>query len=148
MINRTRYLPWFCLVLFTLMHVGCGNESSSTRALIGITVMSSENPFFNVLANAAAAEAKIHGYASEILSGDNDPDKQDRQIKDFVAKKVSAIIISPCNAHAIGASIKSANAAGIPVFMADTGCTDESAEVVSTIETANYDGGMQASVRQ
>ena len=49
-----------------------------------------------------------------------DPDKQDRQIKDFIAKKVSAIIISPCNAHAVGASIKSANQAGIPVFMADT----------------------------
>ena len=118
--------------------------TSNNKGTIGLTLMSSENPFFNVLAKAAEAEANKHGYIMETLSGDNDPEKQDRQIKDFIAKKVAAIIISPCNAHAIGASIKSANQAGIPVFMADTGCTDESAEVVSTIETANFDGGVQA----
>lgn len=136
----------YLFLILAGLQFGCGNEASTNKGkgIIGITVMSSENPFFNVLANAAAAEATLHGYATEILSGDNDPAKQDRQIKDFIAKKVAAIIISPCNAHAVGASIKSANAAGIPIFMADTGCTDESAEVVSTIETANYHGGMQA----
>ncbi len=137
------------LALFLVASNSCAdNESSSSQSeskgLIGITIMSSENPFFNVLAKAADQEARKHGYATEILSGDNDPDKQDRQIKDFIAKKVAAIIISPCNAHAIGASIKSANQAGIPVFMADTGTTDSTAQVVSTIETANYEGGRQA----
>ncbi|MEM7369120.1 MAG: substrate-binding domain-containing protein [Bacteroidota bacterium] len=141
-INLTTSLFLFAFLL------GCGGgettQQNATLGTIGITVMSSENPFFNVLAKAAEAEASKHGYASEILSGDNDPDKQDRQIKDFIAKKVAAIIISPCNAHAIGASIKSANAAGIPVFMADTGCTDSTASVVSTIATANFEGGIQA----
>ncbi len=145
------YFPFYrlcILVLFLVASNGCNDGENSkdqqSNGLIGITIMSSENPFFNVLANAADQEAKKHGYETEILSGDNDPDKQDRQIKDFIAKKVAAIIISPCNAHAIGASIKSANQAGIPVFMADTGTTDSTAQVVSTIETANYEGGMQA----
>ncbi len=164
---ESRY-PLFCLLLLSmnqtmisfrnLMHgvlliqilllVGsCNNskqETGETRGTIGITTMSSENPFFNVLAKAAEEEAVKYGYEVEILSGDNDPDKQDRQVKDFIAKNVAALIIAPCNAHAIGASIKSANQAGIPVFMADTGCTDSTAQVVSTITTANYEGGVQA----
>ncbi|MDH3649495.1 MAG: substrate-binding domain-containing protein [Saprospiraceae bacterium] len=144
-----RDLRPFIIALMLFVTCGCGNNGTGVdvndiKGLIGITIMSSENPFFNVLANAADEEAKKHGYVTEILSGDNDPDKQDRQIKDFIAKKVAAIIISPCNAHAVGASIKSANQAGIPVFMADTGCTDSTAKVVSTIETANYAGGVQA----
>ncbi|MEM8891380.1 MAG: substrate-binding domain-containing protein, partial [Bacteroidota bacterium] len=135
------------LILFPLISLTSCQQSSSSdssKGIIGITVMSSENPFFNVLANAAAEEARKHGYETEILSGDNDPDKQDRQMKDFIAKEVAGIIISPCNAHAIGASIKSANRVGIPVFMADTGCTDSTAQTVSTITTANYEGGVQA----
>jgi len=144
-----KYFSSFFLGIALLFLIGCSNNSddpnsSKSKGLIGLTVMSSENPFFNVLAKAAEAEAQKNGFDMEILSGDNDPEKQDRQIKDFIAKKVAAIIISPCNAHAIGASIKSANQAGIPVFMADTGCTDETAEVVSTIETANFEGGIQA----
>ncbi|MGI9541692.1 MAG: substrate-binding domain-containing protein [Cyclobacteriaceae bacterium] len=123
---------------------GNTEQTNNSKGTIGITIMSSENPFFNVLAKSAEAEANKYDYQVEILSGDNDPDKQDRQVKDFIAKKVSAIIIAPCNAHAIGASIKSANQAGIPVFMADTGCTDSTAQVVSTITTANYEGGLQA----
>ena len=139
----------YLFITFQLLFIGCAGNSGETatsqsKGLIGITIMSSENPFFNVLSKNAEAEALKYGYTSEILSGDNDPDKQDRQVKDFIAKKVAAIIISPCNAHAIGAAIKSANKAGIPVFMADTGCTDETAEVVSTIATANYEGGLQA----
>ena len=139
-----------CIMVISLyLGLGCSpttQENSKSKRTVGITIMSSENPFFNVLSKAAADEANKYGYQAEVLSGDNDPDKQDRQIKDFIAKRVDAIIISPCNAHAIGASIKSANAAGIPVFMADTGCTDTTAQVVSTITTANYEGGRQAGV--
>ena len=138
-----------CFIFISQLFVGCGGnskngDSADVKGVIGITIMSSENPFFNVLSKAAEKKAVENGYAVQILSGDNDPDKQDRQVKDFISKKVSAIIISPCNAHAIGASIKSANEAGIPVFMADTGCTDPSAKVVSTIATNNYEGGVQA----
>lgn len=147
--KRRLILPIICLTFFTLLLAACSgsnqkSDSRDVKGVIGITIMSSENPFFNVLAKAAEAKAKENGYEVQILSGDNDPDKQDRQVKDFISKKVSAIIISPCNAHAIGASIKSANQAGIPVFMADTGCTDPTAKVVSTIATANYQGGLQA----
>lgn len=144
MINKF-FLQSICIsILFLLGCGGANSGTSKTKGTIGITVMSSENPFFNVLSQAAKEEAAKFGYASEILSGDNDPEKQDRQIKDFIAKKVSAIIIAPCNAQAIGASIKSANTAGIPVFMADTGCTDSTAQTVSTITTANFEGGRQA----
>ena len=40
--------------------------------------------------------------------------------------------------------IKEANAANIPVFTADTGCTDETAQVVSNVMTDNFGGGVFA----
>ncbi len=152
--SNKHLLSWLGAFWWLIFLNGCagGNKNDqekstshdTSKGLIGISIMLSDNPFFNVLAKAAEAEANKHGYRAEILSADGDPDKQDWQVKDLIAKKASAIIITPVNAHAIGSAVKSANHAGIPVFMADTGCSDSTAQVVSTIATDNFEGGIQA----
>ena len=48
-------------------------------------------------------------------------------MRDFISQGVSAIIIAPTDHYGIGEVIKEANAKNIPVFTADTGCTDQSA---------------------
>ena len=106
--------------------------------------MTSENPFFVELAKAAADEAAKHAFTVELVSGDKKAENQARQVQDFIAKKVHAILLTPCNAQLVGAPIKEANKAGIPVFTADTGCLDASAKVVSHVATDNYSGGKQA----
>jgi ribose transport system substrate-binding protein len=106
--------------------------------------MTSENPFFVELAQAAAAEAAQNGFTVELVSGDKKAENQARQVQDFISKKVDAILLTPCNAQLVSAPIKEANKAGIPVFTADTGCLDPSAKVVSHVATDNYSGGKQA----
>jgi ribose transport system substrate-binding protein len=119
-------------------------ETQATKGTIALSVLTMNNPFFKVIADSMAEEAKKHGYAVTAVSGDFDVAKQQNQVKDFIVKKVSAIVLCPCDSKAIGPVIKEANAAGIPVFTADIACLDPEAKVVAHIATDNLQGGRLA----
>jgi len=114
------------------------------KGVIGVSLLDLANPFFKVMADAMKAEGEKNGYEVLITSGGMDPARQKDQVKDFIIKKVSAIILCPCDARSIGTSIIEANEAGIPVFTADTGCLDPKAKIVTHVATDNYLGGKQA----
>ncbi len=111
---------------------------------IGVSLLTMANPFFKEIAEAMEEEGKKHGYRFLITAGEMDAARQKDQVKDFIVKRVSAIVLAPCDSRAIGASIAEANAAGIPVFTADIACLDKNAKVVSHIATDNYAGGKLA----
>jgi ribose transport system substrate-binding protein len=79
-----------------------------------------------------------------VVSGDFNPALQQNQVKDFIVRKVAAIVLCPCDSKAIGTAIREANAAGIPVFTADIACLAPGAKVVTHVATDNYSGGKQA----
>ena len=136
-------LKLFLTVAF-IVSLGCSQKADKRSGkVIGISMMTMSNPFFVELAQAAEDEAKKHGY-SVIVYGGEEADKQAKQIRDFITQKVDAIILSPKDTFAIGAPIKEANAARIPVITADTGCSDTSAKVVCNVTTDNYGGGKLA----
>src|SRR5262249_54427401 len=81
-----------------------------------------------------------------IVTGDFDVARQQIQVKDFIVKKVAAIVLCPGDFKAIGPAIGEANAAGIPVFTAGMGCLAPGSKVVCHIATDNYSGGKQAAV--
>ena len=87
-----------------------------SRGTIGVSLVTLDNPFFKVIGDNITAEGKKHGYETVVLSCDNDPAIQGNQVKDFIVKKVRAIVLSPRNSKAIIPVIQEANAAGIPVF--------------------------------
>jgi ribose transport system substrate-binding protein len=99
------------------------------------------NPFFKVIADTMAEEAKKHGYRVIVVSGENQVATQQGQVKDFIVQKVSAIVLCPCDSKAIGPVIQEANKAGIPVFTADIACLAPGAKVVSHIASDNHGGG-------
>ena len=70
--------------------------------------------------------------------------KQSNQVKDFIVKKVSAIVLSPCDSKAIVPVIQEANAAGIPVFTVDVPRNEPGVELVTQIATDNFGGGKEA----
>src|SRR5207244_10719404 len=107
-------------------------------------VLTLTNPCFKEIADSMTAVGSEHGYQVLVVSGDFDVAKQQNQVKDFIVKKVSAIVLCPCDSKAIGPAIQEANAAGVPVFTADLGCLAPGAKVVSHIATDNYQGGKQA----
>jgi len=152
----------FCRLLLSLfviaLCVSCGQsepakpKSGSSaekpavkkRGTIGVSVLTLTNPFFKVIADSITAEAALHGYDVIAVSGDFDVAKQQNQVKDFIVKKVSAIVLCPCDSKAIGPVIQEANAAGIPVFTCDIKCLAPDAKVISHIATDNYQGGKLA----
>lgn len=126
---------------------GASAPSTGTAAIkgtVGLSVLTMTNPFFKVIADSMAAEAKQQGYEVSVVSGEFDPARQANQVKDFVVQKVSAIVLTPCDSKSIGPAIKEANAAGIPVFTADIKCLAAGADIVSHIATDNYQGGKLA----
>jgi ribose transport system substrate-binding protein len=153
---KLKALGYGCLVMIAaLIQAGCGkggNEppkaAEAAKAhedkVIALSVLTMTNPFFKDIANGVQAEAEKNGYSVILTSGELDVAKQKDQVKDFIVKKVSAIILCPCDSTAIAPVIKEANEAGIPVFTADISCLDASAKVQAHVATDNYDGGVKA----
>jgi ribose transport system substrate-binding protein len=134
---------------------GCGSPSGggipstapapqASKGTIGLSVLTLTNPFFKVIADSMTEEAKKSGYEVQVVSGEFDVSKQQNQVKDFIVRKVAAIVLTPCDSKAIGPAIKEANEAGIPVFTADIACLAPDAKVVTHVATDNYGGGKEA----
>lgn len=130
---------------------GCGRggaeakgPSPPPRGTIGLSVLTLTNPFFKVIADTMREEAAREGFEVLAVSGEFDVARQQNQVKDFIVRKVSAIVLTPCDSKAIGPAIREANEAGIPVFTADIGSLDPGARVVAHVATDNYQGGRLA----
>ena len=122
---------------------GCG-PTESYDGVIGVSVLTVKNPYFVDLADAIKEEAAKHNLKVIIRDGETLVANQKRQVDEFIAMKVDAIVLCPCDSEAIGSVIITANEAGIPVFTADVACEDETANVESHVATDNYGGGKLA----
>ena len=136
-----------------LLLTGCGKPASTApspstgpraNGTIGVSLLTLDNPFFKVIGDSITAEGRKHGYDTIVVSGDKDVAKQSNQIKDFIVKKVSAIVLSPCDSKSIIPVIQEANAAGIPVFTVDIPCNEPGVKIVTQIATDNEGGGREA----
>lgn len=119
-------------------------EPRDSRGIIGVSLLTLDNPFFKVIGDNIEAEGKKHGYETIVVSADKDVAKQGNQVKDFIVKKVAAIVLSPCESKAIVPVIQEANKAGIPVFTVDIPCNEPGVEIATQIATDNYGGGKEA----
>jgi len=153
-------VPRLAISAVLLLAVGCGKPSgpasgapgtagtgpavSGSKGTVGISLLTLTNPFFKVIADSLAAELAQHGFAVSVVSGEFDPAKQQNQVKDFIVRKMAAIVLTPCDSKAIGPAIQEANEAGIPVFTADIACLAPGAKVVAHVATDNYGGGKEA----
>ena len=118
--------------------------AEKSAGTIGISVLTLNNPFFKEIADSLTREVARNGYQVITVSGDFDVARQQNQVKDFIVRKVSAMVLCPCDSKAIGPAIREANRAGIPVFTADIACLDPSSKVVAHIATDNLQGGRMA----
>src|SRR5882672_9967760 len=149
-----KYLPALFACTLALLS-GCGKPDSpsgsaspssaaTTKGTIGVSLLTLDNPFFKVIGDNIISEGKKRGYDAVVVSGDKDVAKQSNQIKDFIVKKVSAIVLSPCDSKSIIPVIQEANAAGIPVFTVDIPCNEPGVKIATQIATDNFGGGKEA----
>ena len=145
-----RHMGRFSLVfLFTALigMVGCTEQTeqlAGEKPVIGVSVMTSSNPFFMQLGGTIRDEAAKLGYETILVSGDYDVSKQRNQISDFIVQGVDAIVLCPVDSRSIVTAIKEANEAGIPVFTSDLTVISDEVEIVSHIATDNYQAGRVA----
>ena len=92
-----------------------------------------EEPFFKVIGDHITEEGQKVGYDTIVLSADEDVAKQSNQVKDFIVKKVSAIVLSPCESKSIVPVIQEANQAGIPVITVDIPCNEPGVEILTQV---------------
>lgn len=118
--------------------------TSQKRQTIGFSALTLTNPFFKIIADTMTEEGAKRGYDVVVVSGDQDVNRQTSQVEDFIVKGVSAIVLNPCDSRAIGAAIRKANEAGIPVFTNDIKYDGTEGKVVCHIATDNYQGGKLA----
>lgn len=118
--------------------------SEAGSKVIGVSLLTREHQFYRDLESGLKKEAVKEGYTLIVKTSEFDIEKQLVQIDDFIAIKVHAIILAPCNSRAIGRAIAKINNTGIPVFTVDIANTATQGKVVSHIASDNKEGGRQA----
>jgi ribose transport system substrate-binding protein len=112
--------------------------------VIGFSALTLKNPFFKIIGDSLTQAAREEGFTVIVNDAERDVNEQAKQIDNFIAQKVAAIVINPADRIAIGPAIKKANAAGIPVFTCDLQCDAEGAAVAGHVGTDNFQGGRLA----
>ena len=132
----------FC-VLLLLVTGSCGlSDTPGATKTIGVSVLTRAHVFYRDLEEGLHAGADQHGYRLLISAAEWDAGRQIAQLEDFITRRVDAIVVCPVDSSGIGAGIKAANRAGIPVFTADI--ASFSGDVVSHIASDNLAGGRLA----
>ena len=98
---------------------GAAAPDPSKPGIIGMTLMTYNNPFFAVLKGAARKTAEAKGFQFRENDAQFDANKQAAAIEDFLAQGVSAILLNPVDSAAIVKSVEKANQKGVPVITID-----------------------------
>lgn len=133
----------FYFLAITAFLLSCSQKHETPQSkTIGVTLLTRGHMFYRDLEEGLTTEAAKYNYELIITAAEFDMSKQIGQIEDFVARKVDAIILCPVDSKGIGAGVKKANDANIPVFTADI--SSQEGEVVSHIASDNVAGGRLA----
>ena len=111
-------------------------ETAEADLTIGVSWCAIESQMWAEYQEVIQAECKAAGITYVESVAENDTQKQNQQIEDFIAQGVDAIIIAPADGEAVVPAVQKCNEAGIPVIMANR-AAGEGAEVYATISSDN-----------
>jgi ribose transport system substrate-binding protein len=141
MSKRTATVGMAALLVFS--SIACGPEDTGTTGTtIGVSLLTRSHVFYRDLEDGLNDGAYEHGYRLLVNAAEWDAGRQIAQLEDFITRGVDAIIVCPVDSSGIGAGVKAANRAGIPVFTADI--ASFSGDVVAHIASDNVAGGRLA----
>jgi ribose transport system substrate-binding protein len=153
---RVRPNVWTVALMAGL--AGCGsppatevNEKSEApppatarQGTIGFSALTLKNPFFKIIADSLTEEARRNGFEVVVSDAERDVQEQTKHVENYLAQRVTAIVLNPTDRIAIGPAIRKANEAGVPVFTCDLECELPDVEVAGHVGTDNYGGGKLA----
>ncbi len=107
---------------------------------IGISMLTQNAPYYAALQSAIEKEAKALGATTVAADANNDLVKQIADVEDMVSQNIDILIMDPKDAKGLVGATRDAAKAHIPVIIVDSSI-DESAPVVTTIQSSNVENG-------
>lgn len=109
----------FGLSLAALVFTSCDRRGPASRGdtgvVVGVSLLNLSSEFIVLLRRAMEEKAAEMGVRLIINDAERSAEKQVRQAESFVAQKVDAIILNPCEVEASSPAVDRAIDAGIPV---------------------------------
>src|SRR5437870_2881799 len=102
-------------ILAAICLAGCSGSRSEHKTVIGVSLLNLSNEFIVMLNKAMDEKARQLGVELIVNDAQRSAEKQVQQVESFVAQKVDAIILNPCEVEASSPAVEKALAAGIPV---------------------------------
>jgi len=84
--------------------------------VIGVSLLNLSNEFIVMLSRSMEKRAHELGVRLVVNDAERGAEKQVQQVESFIAQRVSAIILNPCEVEASSPAVEKALAAGIPVI--------------------------------
>jgi inositol transport system substrate-binding protein len=117
------FIPNLVVSMFVLL-VGCGRQDSPATnqtpgkdrpLVIGVSLMNLSSEFISMINEAIDAKGRGLGVKLLVTDAQRSPEKQVQQVESFIAQKVDAIILNPCEVEASSPAVTRAVTAGIPI---------------------------------
>ncbi len=104
-------------VLALAVLCGCGRSGGPEAGgpVIGVSLLNLSNEFVVTVRDAMEARAKELGVKLIVNDAQRSPERQVQQVETFIAQKVDAIVLNPCEVEASSPAVQKALAAGIPI---------------------------------
>ncbi|WP_370469320.1 sugar ABC transporter substrate-binding protein [Nibrella viscosa] len=108
----------------TTLHLSCnqggtgeqGQTGDSKKLVVGATMLSMQNEFIVNIADEMEKKANESNVELIVVDAEHSPLKQIQQVESFIAQKVDAIILNPCEVEASSPAVAKALAANIPII--------------------------------
>ncbi len=107
------------LTLLAAAICGCGprekGANKDDRPVIGVSLLNLANEFIVVLNEAMEAKGEELDVRLIVNDAQRSAERQVQQVENFIAQRVDAIILNPCEVEASSPAVEKAIAAGIPI---------------------------------
>ena len=138
-----RPFPFGHLFLVLLLMAGVGSCTSQPTEdgpkKVAVIVSTLNNPWFVVLAETAAAEARKLGYEAKIFDSQNNTSLEADHFENAIVSGYNAILLNPTDSDGSIVNVTKAKEVDIPVFCMDREI-NASGKATSQILSDNYSG--------
>ncbi len=135
----------YTFYLTTFLLLSCSPKKDHEKPKVAVVISTLNNPWFVVLAESAAENARKLGYEAKIFDSQNNPATESDNFENLISSGFDAILFNPTDADGSIANILKAKAAGVPVFCMDREVNADDA-ATSQILSDNYSGCVEIGI--
>ncbi|MFY7826876.1 MAG: D-ribose ABC transporter substrate-binding protein [Flectobacillus sp.] len=141
-----KYILITASLIFGVFLVGaCSKSQSNEKKKVAVVISTLNNPWFVILAESAAENARKLGYEAKIFDSQNSPAVESDNFENLISSEFDAILFNPTDADGSVSNVLRAKSAGIPVFCMDREINNDDA-ATSQILSDNYSGCVEVGI--